>query len=394
VVHVQPTPSAPDFYTLWGFWLGVAGVVVAIVLWLLDRERFLAAAGRLWRGLITYWWWVAAAAFAAASIALPHLHSFSLLSALHILLVAVLAGWCQHLYLENQALRICPHIRRDAPQRWEELGKIQYGCIAYPGFLSGGGSNDPSGFGVELLRDLFPEEDEQLPRLEMHSRWRSWEDVLDGLIDNEYRIVATPLFATFDRAKCVRFSTPLFYSNIGLYMKAEAAALQGWHDLSFHQMSDKIRQTADVGFLAVEGEISNKLASKYVKVEHLVRKQSGTILSNVFGQIEGSTEKLAMFCESYFAENQASVRSGHVVNVLKLHEILYPVCFALRAGDYQLANLLNLRILGERRRREPLQFLFESLSRSNENRLESHDLAKHFVDKWPNVAPPKDVSHA
>jgi hypothetical protein len=274
--------------------------------------------------------------------------------------------------------------KKDSRGRWETVARIKFGHLDYPPFLKHKPIvGDPIGPAVLLLNELLAPNasPEQKPRAA--GGWRNWDNVFDGLIAGDYDVVATPLFATFDRSKKVRFTAPLFFSNIGLYVRKEIAA-PPLKDLKFDKLAEVI-QKSKLDFLSVEGEISQKLAVKYARPERILPPYPPTtVLSSLFEQVANpENETSALFCESYFAEHQALVQDEKVVNVLSTHEILYPVCFAVRIGDYQLANLLNIRMLNFAEERGILKFLSDKLAVDEDNVVKADKINLHFVSKWP-----------
>jgi len=267
--------------------------------------------------------------------------------------------------------------------RWENLTTIYYGHLEYEPFLHyRRNDGNPAGIGIELLERLleFPLGGKKVEVKPFQAR-RNWNDVLDGLIQNNYDVVATPLFATFDRSKHVAFTAPLCFSNVGLYVRTDVANLTALTNLTIDNLRSAIEKSA-LEFLCVKGEISEKLAAKYGDRDSTVSEGSGTILPSLFEKINAHEHPhYALFCESFYAENQQLVKERFVVNVLPPHGILYPVCFAVRQGDYQLVNLLNIRLLQFNQNGGALPLLAAEWERHQG--VEAKNIKQHFVAEWP-----------
>ena len=78
--------------------------------------------------------------------------------------------------------------------------------------------------------------------------------------------------------------------------------------------------------------------------------------------------------------------------MLPAQSILYPVCFAVPYGDYELANLLNIRLLQFTQKKSALDELAEWLARDRGlvDTVDKKDrsnfiknVKKHFVAAWP-----------
>ena len=288
--------------------------------------------------------------------------------------------------------------------RWDTLSEVRFGHLGYSPFLTyDERTGKPVGLGVELLKQLLkiPVRG-KLIDVQPANIPRNWDNVLKGLVNDEYDVVATPLFATFDRSKQVGFTAPLFFSNVGLYVRKDVAQTPFWKDLSIEDLDieskDGLRrreQAIPLRFMSVEGEISQKLAKKYAKQELIEPYLGQTILSNLFDTIANpKNPHYALFCESFFAHFQTPIRSGDVVNLMPWHKIIYPVCFATRIGDYQLRNLLNIRLLELAQDGGALNLLSKKLEESKDDGLSAEDVKRHFIAQWPYPAEIKSVAHA
>ena len=273
---------------------------------------------------------------------------------------------------------------KDCRGRWETVTQVKFGHLAYHPFLEYPLNGSPSGLGVEWLRELLGfslhgSKIEVLPE----ERKRDWSNIIEGLTEGKYDVVATPLFATFDRSKQVAFTAPLFFSNIGLYVSKEASEMSVWKNIRVDGLESAIKRAGELVFLSVKGEISEKLANKYTEPEFIKALGGGILLSSLFRKIATSNATHhALFCESFYAQLQPEVKAGAVVNVLPLHQILYPVCFALRLGDYQLANLLNIRLLRFTQGGGAFPGLAKRLAASGDH-LTEEEVRRHFVAEWP-----------
>jgi polar amino acid transport system substrate-binding protein len=96
-------------------------------------------------------------------------------------------------------------------------GVIRCGYAVYnPGCLKDANTGKLSGIGVDTL-ELAAK------HLGLKVEWTEevgWGTMIEGLETNRYDIVATPVWATSDRARVVDFSKPLYYSPVFAYVKA------------------------------------------------------------------------------------------------------------------------------------------------------------------------------
>jgi hypothetical protein len=284
-----------------------------------------------------------------------------------------------------------PPAKKESIGRWDTIRTIRYGHIDYPPFLRHNNiTGDPTGPAVELLTQLLTPALNSVPiRVEARGGRRNWDNVFEGLTNGDYDVVATPLFATSERSKKVRFTAPLFYSNIGLYVRQEIPL----EELKIDGLARAIK-AFKLDFFSIDGEISQRLAGKYAPPERIREPdRADTALSDLFERVADPEDGMsALFCESYYAHHQKLVEEGKVKNALAQYEILYPVCFAVRIGDYQLANLLNIRLLQMAQETGILKQLVELLPSDPDNKVKEEEIDLHFVYKWPTKV--GDRAHA
>jgi hypothetical protein len=307
--------------------------------------------------------------------------------------------------------------KKDKRGRWSTIKCITYGHLEYEPFIRYD-QKDPSGLGVKLLENLlnFLPKDSICP----HFPKKDWSDVLEGLKQGDYDVVATPLFATFERSVEVAFTAPLFFSNVGLYVREGIAGSEMFKGLTADNLITTLASSPmKLTFLCVKGEISQKLGERYARETNSDFKLLGSGVSpksmlDFIDKQDHSEKPYALFCESFYADSKLPVTSGRVSRVLPYHQILYPVCYAVRIGDYHLKNLLNLRLLDLRSGPDngadeanesvpPSQGTFELLCdelRADAARrgrtLTDVEICNHFVASWPQTAKAarKEVAHA
>jgi hypothetical protein len=269
--------------------------------------------------------------------------------------------------------------------RWSDFKPLQFGYIPYQPLLREDESYLPIGVGVELLKELL-DDVVDLRRFGRASRW----DEIDEHLADPIAVFATPLIATFERTKSMAFSSPLFFSNMGLFLKKEYAKQFNLMGCTHAKMKEHIDASV-TPFLAVPGEISQNLARRYISKSEWKRRIidiDGKNLGSLFEEIANARaeQPRAIFCESIHAHFNKHCISGEVVNVLSPGSILYPVCFALRKGDYQLKNLINLRLLAWSRKGGILADCAEKMADQAVSHLSrpisKDEVLKHYVDHW------------
>jgi ABC-type amino acid transport substrate-binding protein len=230
--------------------------------------------------------------------------------------------------------------------RFEAINTIVYGHIEYyPLVYYVFGDDMPRGIGIRLIEQIFGE-----GVISKHPKRGRWDDLVEKLSRGEYDIVATPLYETQSRSKLVSFCSPIFFSDIGIYVKKDGKWFKGRekNSLKFGEATEILRNLRDLKLTAIEGELSGKMILKHLQVEKSKVNWLGRDEASVSGLI-GSLESKEMpsdvvFAEVFQAELTNPVKSGSVINLLENKQLLYPVSFAIRKQEYVLRHFINLKL--------------------------------------------------
>lgn len=266
------------------------------------------------------------------------------LAVLGVLFLAVMIRQQKELRLLRKTLS-----KEEPPKfrRFEQIKTIKYGHIAYRPLLYYDGADNPQGIGVALLTRIFSE-----VQIEQSNSRALWSNLVTNLASSKYDVVATPIFQTRERSRLIDFCSPMFYSDIGMYVKKDSRIL-GFlppNSQTFEEAISMARRMKP-SIVAIQGEISGKLALKHLDpkkedIKEWLTPETASVTS-LINAVLGSdgAESEVVFAEVFQAEQTKPVQDGRVINILKQKQLLYPVSFAVRKSDYVLRNYINLRLL-------------------------------------------------
>jgi hypothetical protein len=204
-------------------------------------------------------------------------------------------------------------------------------------------NHKPTGVGLRVLGELFGTN-----VLIANPDGSTWANMIDRLVNGDFDIIATPLFETRERSRRVAFSNPIFFADIGVYVRKELA--NGTIPFTFSRAKDQLRVISrDIHAEVIVGEISEKMVEKFLaigdeRITYLPPAEAH--VSNLFRNLlDHSRRADIVFAERFFAESLPEVSTGSVVNILKSKELLYPVGFAMRREDYILRNYVNIKLM-------------------------------------------------
>lgn len=252
------------------------------------------------------------------------------------------------------------HSKKERFDRFEDIHagdrKIRYGFVPFDPTIScaPGHTTEAVGFGIDLLGEVFG------GKIEPHNRVLNWNNVLDGLDQRLYDVIATPLYDIRERRDNVLFTSPLFYADIGAYTSRDNEIFseiisRNPNGVEFKELKSYINQnmkTSDgevkLVIRGISGELQMKLAEKHF-FEARREEVANDYVTSSF--VEALTQKNSdcysdiFFCERPQAERMPQVKSKRVVQLLKPGTLLFPVAFAVSKNEDTLRKYINLRLL-------------------------------------------------
>jgi hypothetical protein len=235
--------------------------------------------------------------------------------------------------------------------RWGSIKGIKYGHIDYSPMLYHDNQGKPVGIGITILNKIF---NTDFVHASQRMHWDQIEEHLyekDPVEPNKYLIdiIATPIFETNERSQNVGFTSPIFYSEIGIYCSKGCKFLGHQKPMDFDNAIATLKGFQDkLKFCAIEGELSDRMMNKYfgelVKdKKYKPYKAINVGLPELLGLVYKG-EKDVAFMETFQADLMTRY-SDRLINLLNPNELLYPVGFALRKEDYVLRRFINLKLL-------------------------------------------------
>ncbi len=222
-----------------------------------------------------------------------------------------------------------------------------------------------SGIGHDLIQEIF----RPFPKIKFEkytdreNNTFNWDGILKALDDrkNNVDLLLTPLYETRTRLYKheITFSTPIFYSSFGLYMRKvdlenginTAKILENQFDFTELKELFKRKIFNKLEFKYLKGEMSELLCSK-IKGKEPEEPPHSTYKDEYFTSILEEINDIkpeegkVIFMEVFKAEKiRKDKKLNNIVNILKPHSLVYPVGFVFRKEETVLRSFINLRIL-------------------------------------------------
>lgn len=255
--------------------------------------------------------------------------------------------------------------REEKFSRFESINEIRVGCVDFFPTCNIDATGSRSGFGPELIKKVFHKTEIRFP-----NRTDNWDEALTALRQGRYDILATPLYDTPDRRFQILFSSPLYYTDIGLFIKFDgklARQLASTRKGDFSSVVARVAECAsEFGGLrcsGLPGEIQERMTSKYfpdakfrIDERPMTKFNIANMMSVLFENVESDyysdifwAERFQVECSEFIANEddwiKGSPTRNKVINLLNPCELLFPTCFAIRAGEDTLRKYVNLRLM-------------------------------------------------
>jgi len=235
--------------------------------------------------------------------------------------------------------------------RFESIKEVKYGYIVYSPFFWLTKQGEHAGIGVKVLKEIFSYQKES--PLKQYKENSNWDTIFDKLEKGDFDIILTPLFETRKRITKynIDYCIPLFYSNIGLYVRANGEnILQENHhsfDKAIEFLQQKISKNWKGGY--INAELSQFLIEKHGLNTNSLKFESKNSddmdFFNLIGHIADDDKESIDFAFVEVFKVESTDYKDKVINILKPNELLYPVSFVVRKDHCVLKNLINLRLM-------------------------------------------------
>lgn len=208
-------------------------------------------------------------------------------------------------------------------------GVIRAGYVAYPPGLM----KDPN---TGKITGVFAETLERAASaLSLKVEWTEevgWGTMIEGLRAKRYDIIGSPVWANASRAREADFTVPLFYSGIGIYVRADDHRFD--RDL-------QLLNAPSIRIAAIDGEMSSLLATSLFPRASVVGSPQMTDNSRILLDVASGRADVT-FVEPYIAGLYLQQNAERLRNLVPDRPIrVFPNTIMVRQGEPSFKAMLN-----------------------------------------------------
>lgn len=217
-------------------------------------------------------------------------------------------------------------------ERVINAGTIKAAYLTYPpACMKDTKTGEMSGIFVEVLQKACD-------NLGLKLEWTEevgWASQIEGLENDRYDIVGSPVWANPTRGKLTTMTIPVYYSGIGVYVRANDNRFVGKFDLI---------DNPAIRIGTIDGETADLIArSDYPKAQRASSPQN-TEISQKFLDL-ASNKCDVVFAEPYYAFEYLKSNPGTIKNIAEASPIrLFGNCYMFKKNEFQLQQMLNVAI--------------------------------------------------
>lgn len=211
-------------------------------------------------------------------------------------------------------------------------GKIRCAYVIYPpGLFKDPNTGKISGIAAETV-------EEASKNLGLKVEWTEevgWGSMIEGLNTDRYDLVVSGIWPNASRAKLVDFSTPLYYSGIGIYVRQNETRFDG---------SLKGMNSQDVKISTIDGEMSDIIArNQFPNAQRISLPQNADVSQLLLNVSQGRAD--LTFVEPYIANQFLKNNPGTIKNIVDQKPIrVFGNTVMFKRGQMEFKSMIDTTI--------------------------------------------------
>jgi ABC-type amino acid transport substrate-binding protein len=214
-----------------------------------------------------------------------------------------------------------------------EDNTIRVGYISYPpGFIVDPNTKEKSGIFNDVLVEIAKRKGLKIN----YKEEVTWATMIEALKTHRVDLIGNPVWATKERRENADFSVPVYYSPIGIYVRAD--------DDRFNDDRKKINDPK-IKIAAIDGEIGMSIAQQDFPKAQLNPFPNNIDIAQLFLEVQ-SKKKDVVFAEPMFAYDYMQKNPSKLKNIAIVSPIRnYPNCFMYDKGANNIGEFLDKEIV-------------------------------------------------
>jgi ABC-type amino acid transport substrate-binding protein len=171
-----------------------------------------------------------------------------------------------------------------------------------------------------------------------------WGTQIEGLEEDRYDIIGSPVWANYTRARLATLSAPVYYSGIGIFVrKNDARFPDDWATGTVAELTALLNRP-EVKIATIDGETGDLIAKTQFPLATRIPLPQNADIPQLFLEVADNKADV-LFAEPYFANQYLKNNPGKIRNIAEKTPIqVLGNCFMLKKGEWQLKQMIDIAI--------------------------------------------------
>ncbi len=171
-----------------------------------------------------------------------------------------------------------------------------------------------------------------------------WAEQIAGLDSDKFDIVGSPVWANPTRGKLTTLSNPVYYSSIGIYVRANDQRFGKDWAMGGTFRGEQLINRSNMRIGVLEGETGEVIARNQFPLATTVPVPRDSTIPSLLQQVVDRQADL-VFVEPYFAVEFQKNNPGKIVNVAEQHPVrVLGNVFMFRKGEHQFKQMIDVAL--------------------------------------------------
>ena len=220
--------------------------------------------------------------------------------------------------------------------------KIRAAWLTYPpAAMKDPASGKLKGTFVETLNAIAKDNGLQVEWMDGETPWGTQ---IEGLEEDRYDIVGSPVWANYARGRLTTLSRPVYYSGIGIYVRQNDKRFpDDWATGSVADRTNLLNRP-EIKISTIDGETGDLIAQTQFPRATRVPLPQNADIAQMFLEVADNKADV-LFAEPFFAHEYLKNNPGKIRNIAERIPIeVLGNCFMMKKGEWQLKQMIDVAI--------------------------------------------------
>lgn len=172
-----------------------------------------------------------------------------------------------------------------------------------------------------------------------------WGNLIEGLNEDRYDIVGSPVWANYERGKFTTLSRPVYYSGIGIYVRQNDKRFpDDWTTFGSGTLATGLINKPEVRISTIDGETGDVIARAQFPAAQRIALPQNSDIPQLFLEVANNKADV-LFAEPYFAYGYTQNNPGKIRNIAARTPVrVLGNDFMMKKNESQFKQMIDVAI--------------------------------------------------